>query len=178
MQRNRSAAGATLLEILVAMLVVGLVATGLITAFVFSRRMTWRSNTELSAAGLVIETTEALRNAVANSLSLTPGIYSDARMLNSPAPNDAAHRLTALNFPGIPNDPDVVLRDFTRFQTDGGVAGATVAAANHGDGRLVVIENAGDNFDGDGQSGISFDGGATTALRRVRVRIKWTSPTA
>lgn len=166
MQRNRSAAGATLLEILVAMLIIGLVATGLITAFIFSRRMTWRSGTELSGANLVQETVEALRGPL-NGLTLAPGIYADENMLNPPAGVNAP-RIAGLNFPA----------DFRRFQDPAsGVAGATVAAADHGDGRLVVVENAGQNFDGDGRSGVSFDNGATTALRRVRVRVKWTSPT-
>ncbi len=171
MRNVKSAAGATLLEILVAMIIIGLVATGLITAFIFSRRMTWRSGTELSVANLAQQTAEILRTAgqvappPAGQLSLAPGVYSDQNMQNSPAP--AANQLAALNFPA----------DFTRFQTNNGVAGATVALANHGDGRLVVVENAGQDLDGDGQSGVSFDGGATTALRRVRVRVKWTSPT-
>lgn len=178
MRRNRTASGATLLEILVAMLVIGLVSTGIVTAFIFSRRVTWRSGTELSGANLVQETAEILRTAgqvappPAGELSLAPGVYSDQNMQNSPAP--AANRLAALNFPNDPLDP---ANSFSRFQTNPGVAGATVAAANHGDGRLVIVEDAGQNFDGDGQSGISFDGGTTTALRRVRIRIKWTSPT-
>ena len=169
-------AGATLLEILVAMIVIGFVATGIITAYIFSRRVTWRSGTELSGASLVNETAETLRAAVggplANGLTLAPGVYVDSHMLHPPAgavtlpvggdgPNP-------LDFPG----------DFLRFQTDPGVAGSTVAAANHGDGRLVVVEDASADLDGDGQRGLSFDGGATTALRRVRVRVKWTSPTS
>ncbi|MDO8729997.1 MAG: type II secretion system protein [Candidatus Omnitrophota bacterium] len=173
MRRNRTASGATLLEILVAMLIIGLVSTGLITAFIFGRRMTLRSGTELSGANLVQETTEILRTAgqaalpPAGELTLAPGVYVDENMdddgSNIPA---GAVLLSGLNLPA----------DFQRFLTDPGT-GTSVAAANHGDGRLVIVEDAGDDFDGDGQGGISFDGGATTALRRVRVRVKWTSPT-
>ncbi len=171
-QNKRGMAGATLLEILVAMLVIGLVSTGIVTAFIFSRKVTWRSSNELSGAGLVNETAEALRGAVgatmANGLSLTPGIYSNATMQNSPAPNDAAHRLAALNPPA----------DFQRFLTDAGTAGGTVAAVNHGDGRLVVVEGAVD-LDGDGATGldVSDPPDGIIDLRRVRIRMKWTSPT-
>jgi len=167
MRRTRTIAGTTLLEILVAMLVIGLVATGIVTSFIFSRRVTWRSGTELSSSSLVTEVAENLRGAIGgnlpNGLSLTPGVYVDQNMQNPPA---AAIAIAGLNLPA----------DFQRFLTSPGVTGATVAAANHGDGRMVIVENAGEDRDGDGQGGISFDGGATTALRRVRVRIKWTSP--
>ena len=164
-------AGATLLEILVAMLVIGLVATGIITAFIFSRRMTWRSGTELSSSGLVTETAEALRGAVggalANGLSLAPGVYADQNMQNRPA---GATPIAGLNLPA----------DFqARFQTDPGTGGSTVAAANHGDGRLVVVEEGAD-LDGDGQTGLDVSAPAdgVVDLRRVRVRLKWTSPTS
>ena len=173
MRRLRMETGATLLEILVAMLVIGLVATGIVTAFIFSRRVTWRSSTELSGSGFVTETAEALRSAVvplANGLSLTPGIYVDQNMQNPPA---GATAIAGLNFPN----------EFqTRFQTDPGTGpnlGDTDGdlEPDHGDGRVVVVENAGQDLDGDGAGGVSFDGGVTTALRRVRIRVKWTSPT-
>ncbi|GEM_PF-3489206 len=173
---RRGAAGATLLEILVAMLVIGLVATGIITALIFGRRVTWRSGSELSGAGLVTETAEALRGAIGgtmtNKLSLTPGIYSNATMQNSPAPNDAAHRLAALNPPA----------DFQRFLTNNGTGpnlGDTNADGqpDHGDGRVVVVEDITADLDGDGQRGLDLNGDGTTDLRRVRVRVKFTSPT-
>jgi len=184
-QDARGMAGVTLLEILVAMLIVGLVATGIVISFIFSRRMTWRSSTELSSAGLVTEVAENLRGAVgvgalANGLSLQPGIYSNAGMQNSPAPNDLDHRLAVLDLPP----------DFQRFLTNNGT-GPNIGDQNndgqpdHGDGRLVVVEDADHpaavppttaaDLDGDGQKGVSFDG-RTTALRRVRIRIKWTPP--
>ncbi len=178
MQRSRAAVGATLLEILVAMLIIGLVATGIITAFIFSRRMTWRSGTELSGSWLVTETAEALRAPLANGLSLTPGIYVDQRMANAgpfagvpPAFNApaGANPIAGLNLP----------TDFrTRFQTNVGAAG-TVAAASHGDGRLVVVED-GVDLDGDGQAGVDVSNppDGIIDLRRVRVRVKWTSPAA
>jgi len=173
MRRTRTIAGTTLLEILVAMLVIGLVATGIVTSFIFSRRVTWRSGTELSSSSLVTEVAEGLRGAIGgdlpNGLSLAPGVYVDEHMGtgggNVPA---GAIAIAGLNLPA----------DFQRFLTNTGSAGATVAAANHADGRMVIVENAGEDRDGDGQGGISFDGGVTTALRRVRIRIKWTSPNA
>ena len=187
-QDARSVAGVTLLEILVAMLVIGLVATGIITAFIFNRRVTWRSGTELFGSGLVTEVAENLRGAVAgplsNGLSLDPGIYADQNMPNPPA-GVSNPRIAGLNFPD----------DFRRFQDPAsGVAGATVAAANHGDGRVLVVEDApvdannngvddpGEialvDKDGDGLAGLDLDRNGTTDLRRVRIRMKWTSPTA
>ena len=177
MQKGRSVAGTTLLEILVAMLVIGLVATGILTAFIFSRRVTWRSSTELSSSGLMTETIEAMRTAVnedlANGLSLKPNIYSDTAMLNSPAPADTTHRIAGLDLPP----------DFQRFLTNDGTGpnlGDTNNDGNpdHGDGRLVVVEE-GVDLDGDGQAGLDVSNppDGIIDLRRVRVRVKWTSPT-
>ena len=183
-------AGATLLEVLVAMLVIGLVATGVVTAFIFSRKVTWRSGTELFGAGLVTGMVDELRNAVpgttAEGLTLVPGIYVDDGMPNRPA--------GAVTLPvggGGPN-PLNFPAGFLRFQDPAsGVAGATVAANNHGDGRLVVVESPVDtngngtldpaeltaaDLDGDGQTGLDLDGDGQTDLRRVRIRVKWTSP--
>ena len=170
-QNRRGAAGTTLLEILVAMLVIGLVATGIITAFIFSRRMTLRSGTELSGSTLVTEVAESLRGAVsgptASGLTLAPGIYVDQNMQNPPAAGGfAATPLAVLNLPA----------DFQRFQSSSGTAGSTVASADHGDGRLVVVENLGQDLDGDGQTGLDLNGDGVTDLRRVRIRVKWTSP--
>lgn len=179
-QERQRSAGATLLEILVAMLIIGLVATGIITAFIFSRRVSWRSGTELSGSSLVTEVAENLRSAVAaplaNGLSLNPGIYVDEGM-NDDGGNVPAG---AVEVPGL-NLPN----DFQRFLTSPGSAGATVAAGNHADGRLVVVERADENgngiadedLDGDGQVGLDLDGNGTTDLRRVRIRVKWTTPT-
>ena len=173
--------GATMLEVLVAMLVIGLVATGIVTAFIFSRQVTWRSSTELSSAGLVREVAEALRSAVSRpiaagpkaGLTLAPGVYRDDNMPNPPA------GAVTLPVGGGGVNPLNLPVDFRRFQDPAsGVAGATVAAANHGDGRLVVVEDAGEDRDGDGQSGLDLDGDGVTDLRRVRIRLKFTSPTS
>lgn len=191
MRKLNTAAGATLLEILVAMMIIGLVATGIVTAFIFSRRITWRSGTELSGSGLVTEVAEALRGAVSGpittgpnaGLNLNPGIYVDRKMANAGPftgnnppfiPPAGATPLAALDLPA----------DFQKFQTSVGTAGATVAAANHGDGRVVTVERADENgngiadedLDGDQQIGLDLDGNGTTDLRRVRVRVKWTTP--
>ena len=66
--------------------------------------------------------------------------------------------------------------DFLRFQSDPGAAGGTVAMATHGDGRMVVVEDITQDLDGDGQRGLDLNGDGTTDLRRVRIRVKWTSP--
>ncbi len=183
--------GASLLEIIIAMLVIGVVAAGILSAFVFSRQVTWRSGTELSGAGLAKQSVDELRQAIggpaANGLSLAAGIYVDQAMQNAPAgstlpdPDGNGPLPNPLNFPA----------EFTRFQTD---AGTAPTLAGHGDGRLIVVENApvdannnnaidpGElalvDLDGDGQVGIDFDDDGQTDLRRVRVRVKWTSPTS
>lgn len=159
-------AGTTLLEILIAMVIIGIITSGLMTAFAFSRRLSHRSGSELSVTGYVQEVAEQLRGAVqgnlANGLTLTPGIYVDNNMQNPPA---GATRLAALNLPA----------EFpARFLSSPGVSGGTVALANHGDGRVVVVEALVD-LDGDGLTGIDLGGGQI--LRRVRVRVKWTTPT-
>ena len=166
--------GATLLEILIAMVIIGMVAGGIMTAFVFSRRVSWRSGTELSAASFVQDVTDGLRQAVSNpipgGLTLAPGIYVDEGMQNPPA---GSTPLAALNFPA----------EFLRFQTNPGTA---PTLAGHGDGRLMVVEQADENgngitdedLDGDGRIGQDFDGDGVTDLRRVRVRVRWTTPTS
>lgn len=174
--------GATLLEIIIAMLVIAMVAAGIMSAFVFSRRVTWRSGTELSAAGLTKQTVDDLRMAIGgpapNGLSLAAGIYVDQNMQNAPVVGvNNPTPLAVLNFPGTPADPN----SFARFQTD---AGTAPTIAGHGDGRLIVVENADENgngpadedLDGDGLIGLDFDGDGQTDLRRVRVRVRWTTP--
>lgn len=177
---RRTQAGATLVEILIAMLIIGLVATGIMTTFVFSRRVSWRSSTELSGTGMVSEIGEGLREAVGgpapNGLTLEPGIYVDENMGMRPA---TAQDLAVLNLPP----------DYDRFLTSNGT-GPFVndqdgdGEPDHGDGRLVVVEEADENgngpededLDGDGQIGIDFNNDGVTDLRRVRIRVKWTSP--
>lgn len=168
--------GATLLEVIIAMVVIAMVAAGIMNAFVFSRRVGWRSGTELSGAGLAKEAVDALRAAIPgtapNGLSLAPGIYVDENMQNAPVVGAVTPtRLPTLDFPA----------EFARFQTD---AGTAATLQGHGDGRLIVVENADENgngpadedLDGDGQIGIDFDGDRVTDLRRVRVRVRWTTP--
>ena len=180
MKNHRYAAGSTLLEVLIAMLIIGMVASGILTAFVFSRRIGWRSSTELSGGSLVTEVAESLRDSILgtlpNGISLEPGIYVGEDM------NDDGGNVPA----GAIETPGLSLpADFQRFRTAPGSAGATVAANNHADGRLVVVEQADENLngiadedlDGDGQIGLDVDGDGRTDLERVRIRVKWTSPT-
>ncbi|MBI3322504.1 MAG: prepilin-type N-terminal cleavage/methylation domain-containing protein [Candidatus Omnitrophica bacterium] len=193
---RRRERGATLLEIIIAMVIIAMVAAGIMSAFVFSRQAVLRSGTELSAAGLTRQTVDDLRMAIPqdtlDGLSLVPGIYVDDNMQNIPPgsirpdPDGPGGPIrNPLNFPP----------EFVQFQTDPGTppAGWTVPLEGHGDGRMVVVENAPvDNNpangqidpaelnavdrDGDGQAGQDFDGDGVTDLRRVRVRVRWSSP--
>lgn len=168
---RRAQRGATLLEIIVAMVIIGMVAGGILTAFVFSRKVTWRSGTELTGAGLVQQTADRLRGVVnagagggAGGLTLAPGIYADPNMQNVP-PGTNATRPARLALPA----------DFTRFLTDAGANPSNINAGNHGDGQLVVVEGLAD-LDGDNLAGLDFNNDGQPDLRRVRVRVKWTTP--
>ena len=180
---NRKVSGATLLEIIIAMLVIAMIAAGIMTAFSFSRQVTHRSGGELQSMGFVQDISEQLRGAVqaplANGLTLAPGIYVDSNMKHPPT---GANQLAALN---------ITQPDFQRFLTG---AGTTADMVGHGDGRIYVVEGAprdtngtpgiqadeiaAADLDGDGQTGIDLtippDG--VTELFRVRVKVKWTTP--
>lgn len=167
-------AGATLLEIMIAMVIIGLVAGGVMGAFVFARRVTIRSGTELSGYTLIRGSAELLRGAgqqavpPAGELTLATGIYVDQNMQSPPVGGGVNPTpLQTLNLPD----------DFrTRFQTNTGRTPAPTFAG-HGDGRVVVVEEAAD-LDGDGGQGIDFNGDGRIDLRRVRVKVKWTTPTS
>ena len=191
---ERADRGATLLEIIIAMVIIAVVAAGIMNAFVFSRQVTWRAGTELSGAGLTRQTVDELRQAITaplpNGLTLQPGIYVDQVLGN--AGNGApvgSIPAAGLNFPA----------EFTRFQVTTNrnpdpQAANTPRLAGHGDGRVVVVENApvdsngngtidpnelaAVDLDGDGQAGQDLNGDGITDLRRVRVRVRWTSPTS
>ena len=173
------------------MLIIGLVAAGIMGTFVVSRQASWRSGTELSAASLAKESMQDLRMAINENtlegLSLQPGIYVDANMGNPPAGSDVP-RDPGGN-PVVPN-PLNFPAEFARFRTDPGTA---PTLAGHGDGRLVVVEDAPRDtdlppdgiqadelalvdLDGDGQAGVDFDNDGVTDLRRVRVQVRWSSP--
>lgn len=174
--------GATLLEIIVAMVIIGMVAGGILPAFVFGRKVTWRSGTELAGIGLVQQTADRLRGVVnagpgggAGGLTLAPGIYADPNMQNAPPGTDAT-RPAGLVLPA----------DFTRFLTDTGTNPSNINAGTHGDGQLVVVETTadldGDNIwpaqdsNGDTWGDLDFNRDGQPDLRRVRVRVKWTTP--
>ncbi len=166
-------AGATLLEIMIAMVIIGLIAGGVMTAFVFGRRVTIRSSTELSGYTLIRGSAELLRgagqqvNPPAGELTLATGIYVDQNMASPPAAGGVNPTpLQTLNLPA----------DFARFLTNEGRTPAPTFA-NHGDGRVVVVEEAAD-LDGDGGQGIDFNGDGRIDLRRVRVKVRWTTPTS
>lgn len=191
-----------------AMLVIGMVAAGILAAFVAGRRITLRSSSELQAMGFVEEIHEQLRSApLPNGITLQAGIYVDGNMLATArpeAPNGTqAQVLPALNFPNDPNRPDEFADRFLTNEdrsTAQGTLGRTWA--NHADGRVYVVEDAqraavdlngdGDtedpgepalsladvDLDGDGLAGIDFNGDRRTDLRRVRVRVRFTTPEA
>ncbi len=163
--------GVTLLEIMLAMLIFALVTSGIFTAFAFSRKVSWRSETEIMVQGHIQRVTEKLRLAVAAALgdgtTLAPGYYVDNIMTSPPnsssVPAVAPVKATWLNFP----------TELQRFQTAAG------------EGVYLYVERADENangiadedFDGDGLIGRDFNGDNVTDLRRVRMRIKWTVPT-
>lgn len=150
--------GATLLEILIAMLIVALVAGGILSAFVFSRRVTLRSGAEMTVDTLAQEVAEDLRLAVAGNtpnlnIPLAEGIYIGTDYVGDPPANSTA--LATLNFPP----------QLARFLRE------------DGDGRMVIIEENND-LDGDGFAGQDLDGDGTVDLRRVRVEVNFTTPSA
>ena len=151
------------------MLVIGMVASGILTAFVFSRRVTHRSGSELTSSFLVSDTQARLRaglqRADGQKVSDVPGIYVDQNMQNPPP---GAIPLAALNFPP----------EFLRFQTTVlSNPGQPVSGNNHGDGRMCVVE-AGADLDGDGLTGVDVNNplDGVVDIRRVRVRVQWTTP--
>jgi len=160
--------GVTLLEILLAMLIFALVASGVFTAFVFSRKVSWRSETEIMVQSHVQRIMEKLRLAVTGDLAdgttLTPGYYVDAKMTGAPnsANGTVPIAVAWLNFP----------LEMQRFQT-----------AN-GEGIYLFVEKSDENADGiadedydnDGLIGKDFNGDHITDAKRVRVRVRWTVP--
>lgn len=169
----RAQRGVTLLEILIAMLLLGMVTAGIMGAFVFSRQLAWRSHAELAASAMAQGLSDRLRLAVGaaapDGLVLDPGIYVDDFMATPPP---GAIQLDPPGPLGNPlNPPD----DFrTRFLT-----GPT-------DGIYMYVENSDENdngigdedLDSDGLIGLDFDDPPdfSTDLRRVRIRVEWTSP--
>ncbi|MBI3317842.1 MAG: type II secretion system protein [Candidatus Omnitrophica bacterium] len=162
--------GVTLLEILMAMLIMGMITSGIFVAFVFARQVSQRSESELQAIAAMQTIGEETRLAVGqtspmglNMDTLANGIWVDQFMVQPPA---TAQVLTALDMPA----------DWrARYQTN---AGRTPAAtlADHGDGRMMIIEDLVD-LDGDELAGVDLNPSRPGAeLRRVQVRVRWTSP--
>lgn len=175
--------GVTLLEIIIAMLLMGFVAAGAMGAFVFGRRMSIRSATELDAAQLQSQIMENLRMAVGGpspgGLLLDPGVYVDELMAQRGEQPAGAIVLGDGN-PDTPDNPLNFPPAFVRFSVAGGGSDAIP------DGTVLWVENSDEDgdgidgdedLDGDGLAGIDFDGDDVTDLRRVRLRINWTSPT-
>ena len=154
---SRRDSGVTLLEVLMAMMILGMVTGGIFTAFVFARQVSYRSTSQLVALGMMRGTAEQLRSG---AVGLSPGVYADDFMQNPPT---GSTRLSSLNF-----TPEFR----ARYQTDPGTA---PTFAGHGDGRLMIVEGNTD-LDGDGKKGVNVTGGTNVDLYRVRVKVKWTPP--
>jgi len=160
----------TLLEILVAMVVLGLVASGIFAAFVFGRRVSFRSESELMGANWLQAVAEQLRLSVGGNSpgglpQLSPGVYVDEKMKttgwHSPSGSTA---LSALN-------PPTDFQD--RYQTD---PGTEDDFTKHGDGVVLVVEDHTEDKDSDGKQGLDLDGDGQTDLYRVRLVLKKTTP--
>lgn len=81
--------GMTLLEIVIAMGIIALASSAIFGAFVFSRRMSWRSELELRVAEFTQRVTERLRSVTDresdDGLSLSAGIYVNPDYDDDPA---------------------------------------------------------------------------------------------
>ena len=192
-------AGVTLLEIVMAMLILALVTGGIFTAFVFSRRVNWRTEGELLAQNYSAQVAEDLRLAVAGAspsgLRLAAGVWVDDKLANAgafagqnppfiPPPGADVPRDGAGN-PINPNPLNFPAEFAARYQTNPGTAANWT---QHGDGRIIVVEGFSDvdgngtatiaenDLDGDGQVGFDFDGDRATDMHRVRVKVQWATP--
>jgi len=164
-------AGVTLLEIIIAMLLITMVATGIMAAFVFGRRVTLRSGAEMTFDALATQVAEDLRLATAGNspnlnIPLAEGIYHGTDVVNGPP---GATTIAALNFPA----------GMVRFLTRDGNGTLAAVLTDNCDGRFVIIEEVTD-LDGDGVAGndLSNPVDGVTDLRRVRVIVNFTTPTA
>ena len=181
-------AGVTLLEILMSMLIIGLVTGGIFTAFVFSRRISYRSEAEIEATGFAVGMADELRLAVGGTgpgglPPLAPGIYVDQKLGNAgpfagQSPQFKVPPSVTIGTTTYNPTPLAVLdlpAGFQgKYQIDEGTANDWV---NHGDGRVLVVEGL-DDLDGDGQTGRDFsippDG--QPELYRIRLKVKYSSP--
>lgn len=179
MESNRRGAmrnkGVTLLEILMAMLILGMVTGGIFTAFVFSRQVSYRSTSQLIALGMARGTAEQLR---AGTISLTEGIDLDPDLhvrLGSPATIgglSAADRTGLGIGAGAPASTPV--RSNTNLALPPDFKQRYIV--DRYDGRIAFIEGNND-LNGDSKAGIDVDGNAATKeLLRVQVKVKWTPP--
>ena len=184
-------AGVTLLEIVMAMLILALVTGGIFTAFVFGRRVNWRTEGELLAQNYTSQVAEDLRLAIngaspATGLRLVPGVYVDDTLGNNPfsAPPGAQVPRDGAGNPINPNPLNFPPEFRARYQTNPGTARTWT---QHGDGRIMIIEGGVDtngngnpvddnDLDGDGQVGFDFDRNGTTDMHRVRVKVQWSTP--
>ncbi len=163
--------GVTLLEILVAMLILGLVTGGIFTAFVFARRTNVRSEGELIGYNHVNSILEQVRLATGGPSPgglplLAPGVYVDTRMVSPP--------LGATPHPSLDLPPDFA----ARYQTNQGRT-PEPTWEKHGDGMVMVVEDHNTDLDEDKKKGLKFSAtGTPPDLYRVRVYLKKSTPTA
>jgi type II secretory pathway pseudopilin PulG len=172
----RKTAGVTLLEVLMAMLILGMVTGGIFTAFVFARQVSYRSTSQLVALGMMRGTAEQLR---AGTISLTEGIDLDPdlhTLLGSPATigNLSATDRTGLGI-GAGAPASIPVRSNTNLALPADFKSRYIV--DRYDGRIAFIEGNND-LNGDGKAGVDTDGNAATKeLLRVQVKVRWTPPT-
>ena len=179
MKDSATARGVTLLEVIIAMLILALVTSGIFGAFVFSRSVGLRSESQLGMMNVGQRILEDLRSrprGIAVMANLPAGIYCDDVMLRNTPPIDPSTGNLAVAPPGIAPNPLNFSPELARFQTatnQGQPPVATIAGCS--DGVLFIIEDNAD-VDADGRTGLDYRAGDNIQdLRRVRIIVKWTS---
>jgi len=142
-----------------------------LTAFVSARRFGYQSEARLTATNSIQESMEEARLAVGvpspGGMSLNPGVYVDQKLGTAPfKPPPGAIPLATLDMPAEWQ---------ARYQTNPGTDNTW---DKHGDGRVMVVEDHLTDRDGDGLTGSDFDGDGQVDLYRVKVRLRWSTPTA
>ena len=189
--------GVTILEALIGMLLLVLVVSGVFAALVFSRRTTFRSESDLVAYNHIQRVLERLRLAAGNPVEagapdflnpgpLAPGVYVDEKLGNAGpfAGQDPKFKPPVAGAIPLP-DLDLPADFQTRYQTDPGTDNTWLqndGVQEHGDGVVLIVEAADDgagpseDLDGDGRAGLDFNGDGATDLFRVRLYLKKTTP--
>lgn len=152
----------TLLEIVIAMGLIALASSAIFGAFVFSRRMSWRSESELRVAEFTQRVTERLRSVTDkdsdDDLSLGAGIYVN---------------------PGYDDDPTEPgkQKPAGAVEIDALIPPAALAGFNVR--VLCYVEDHKTDRDGkDGPRGIDFDQDGVADILWTQVVVNWDAPQA